>query len=150
MINREIDRLKDREKPFTEDSWSAFTFFLSLFSQVSTAPSKSLSSAQFVDMVERHRHTNKSVSYQKKFDVCSNGFMRSTISYNVARFDRLVQEGDDRRMPIVYDTVPETFDEDFSKHSNGYYPRKSKKRFFEEQVIYNRRISSETYERSWL
>ena len=138
VINREIDRFKDRKKPFTDDSWSAFTFFLSLFSQVFTAPSKSLFSTQFVDMVERHCRTNKSVSYQKKFDVCSDGFVRSTISYNVAKFDRLVQEGDDRRMHVVYDTVPKTFGVDFSKNSNGYYPKKSKKHFFEEQVVYSR------------
>ena len=109
---------------------SAFTFFLSLFSQVFTAPSKSLFSTQFVDMVERHCRTNKSVSYQKKFGVCSDGFVRSTISYNVARFDRLVQEGDDGRMRAVYDTVPETFGVDFSKNSNGYYPKKEQETFF--------------------
>ena len=97
-------------------------------------------------MVERHCRTNKSGSYQKKFNVCSDGFVRSTISYNVAKFDRLVQEGDDGRMRAVYDTVPETFGVDFSKNSNGYDPKKRKKCFFEEQVIYSRGISSETYE----
>ena len=111
-----------------------------------TPPSKSLFSTQFVDIVERHCRTNKSISYQKKFDVCSDGFMRSTILYNVAKFDRLVQEGHEGKMRAVYDTVPETFGVDFSKNSNGYYPKKNKKRFFEKQVVYSRRISSETYE----
>ena len=102
VIHREIDRLKDRKKQFTDDSWSAFTFFLFLFSQVfTTTPSKSLFSTQFVDMVERHCRTNKSISYQKKFDVCSDGFVRSTISYNVAKFDRLVQEGDEGKMRAI-------------------------------------------------
>ena len=147
VIHREIDRLKDRKKQFTDDSWSAFTFFLFLFSQVfTTTPSKSLFSTQFVDMVERHCRTNKSISYQKKFDVCSDGFVRSTISYNVAKFDRLVQEGDEGKMHAIYDTVPETFGVDFKKNSNGYYPKKNKKRFLNEQLVYSRRISSETYE----
>ena len=111
-----------------------------------TPPSKSLFSTQFADMVERHSHTNKSVSCQKKFDVCSDGFVRSTISYNVAKFDRLVEVGDEGKMRAVYDTVPETFGVDFSKNSNWYYLKKNKNRFFEEQVVYSRGISSETYE----
>ena len=56
-----------------------------------------LFSTRFVDMVERHCHTNKSVSYQKKFDVCSNGFVRSTVLYHVAKsliglFKRVMRE----------------------------------------------------------
>ena len=101
-----IDRLCDANEKFeyfnTDDSWLAFTFFLSLFSKVfTTAPSKSLFSTQFVDMVERHCRTDKSISYQKKFNVCSDGFVRSTISYSVTKLDRLLQEGDEGKMRAV-------------------------------------------------
>ena len=74
VVNRELDRLaRDTQKTFIDDAWSAFTFFLSLFSQVFT-PSKALFSTEFVDLIEMH-HSNKSIKYQKKFDVCSDGFV---------------------------------------------------------------------------
>ena len=46
----------------------------------------------------------------------------------------------------VYESAVGNFGVDFSKNSNGYYPKNNKKRFFEERAIYSRRVSSETYE----
>ena len=132
------------QKTFINDAWSAFMFFLSLFSQVFT-PSKALFSTEFVDLIEMH-HSNKSIKYQKKFDVCSDCFGRSTISYNVSKFDRIIQEGNGRKMFDIYESAVGNFGVDFLKNSNGYYPKKNKKCFCEEHAIYSRRVSSETYE----
>ena len=72
--------------------------------------------------------------------------MQSTVSYNVAKFDRIIQEGDGGKMFDVYESAVGNFGVDLLKNSNGYYPKKNKKRFFQERVIYNRRVSSEMYE----
>ena len=78
--------------------------------------------------------------------MCSDGFVQSTISYNVAKFDRIIREDDGGKMFDIYESAVGNFGVDFSKNSNGYYPKKNKKCFFEEGAIYSRRVSSETYE----
>ena len=145
VINREADRMLNGVKTFKDDCWFAFTFFMALFSQV-FSPSNKLFSNEFISMIERNPCTKENVSYEKKFDVCSDGNMRSTISYVTSRFDRFSNAGDDGRMHLVYDSVLDSFGIDFSSNSNGYCPKSSKKVLFEEHAVYSKRVCKETYE----
>ena len=145
VINREVDRMLNGLKTFKDDCWLAFTFFMTLFSQIFT-PSNELFSNEFISMIERNPCMKENVSYEKKFDVCSDGNVRSTISYVTSRFDRVSHTDDDGRTHHVYDSVLDLFGIGFSSNSNGYYPKSSKKVLFEEHAVYSKRVCKETYE----
>ena len=71
VVNRETDRLDNRNRSFQDDCWSAFTFFLSLFSQM-FEPSASLFDNNFACMNcckgvigESEKSSHHSVSYKE-------------------------------------------------------------------------------------
>ena len=150
VINREIDRIQINKssnnrikRTFTDDSYAAFSFFMTLFAQV-FSPSKTLFSNEFVELIEEVN--NKKVTYGKKHDVCCDGSVKITISYLTNQLDRLTYDEDEKRVPNVYDSVVDSFGVDFSSNSNSYYPKGGRKVLFEERLIYGKRVSSETFE----
>ena len=153
VVNREVDRLtKNVKRSFMDNTWSAFTFFLSLFSQMFT-PMQDLFSSEFVDTIEGHpKDKSVIIEYQKKFNVCSDGCVRLTICYKADKIDqtvsvKMMNERHRGKMSGVYESANGSFGVDFTEDSKDYYPKsKSKKCFYEEYAVYNRNGGNEVYE----
>ena len=135
VINREITRMSEnakRKKTYKGDAYSAFSFFMALYSQIF--------SNQFIDR-------ERKISIKSKHDVSCDGSVRTTISYLTHKLDSLTYyPRESNELNSVYTSVVQDIDVDFDVNSNGYYPKGGKKHMFQEFVIYDKTENYGDYE----
>ena len=89
VINREITRMSEnakRKKTYKDDAYSAFSFFMTLYSQIFSSALNTFSD-QFIERKEVNRE--RKFSFKNKHDVSCDGSVRTTISYLTHKLDLL-------------------------------------------------------------
>ena len=83
------------------------------------------------------------VNYESRFDVCADGHVRCTISYdsNSVRNSNFSYQGE--RIMYVYKLPKLDLSMDMDRESNGYYP--GVKRSYIEQFVYNKYCDGPQY-----
>ena len=142
IVNRHIERNKNK-RLYQEDVHSAFSFFMGLFCQ-----SFKKEKVFFPSDISLSEMSNQigSIEYELRHDVCGDGSVRSTISYDCFRYDSMTYlPKEAMTIEGVYRSLNVDIDIDMDVDSNGYYPIWCKKEVYQEFVSYDKTDGKDTY-----
>ena len=143
IVNRAICRHHDKVS-YEEDCYSTFAFFMGMFCQAFTS-----SSVFFPNWCTRMESTETfdEVVYELRHDVCRDGNVRSSVSYDCDKYDNLhLPREDGMVIQNVYRSPNVDIDVDLTTDSNGYYPKEASKRMHSEFVFYDKSLGASRYE----
>ena len=87
------------------------------------------------------------VVYELRHNVCGDGNVRSSVSYDCDKYDNLHVLGKDEMVIQNVDRSPNVdIDVDLCMDSNGYYPEGGSKKMYSEFVFYDKSLGVSRYE----
>ena len=114
-INREITRMSEHakmKKTYKDDAYSAFSFFMALYSQIFSSAQNTFSN-QFIDR-EEVVNCKRKISFKSKHDVSCDESVRTTISYLTHKLDSLTYyPRESNQLNGAYTSVVQDIDVDF-------------------------------------
>ena len=118
--------------------------FLGMFSQAFTS-----SSVFFPNWCTRTELTKTfdEVVYELRHNVCRDGNVRSSVSYDCNKYDNLhLPHEDGMVIQNVYRSPNVSIDVDLTTDSNGCYTEEASKRMYSKFVFYNKSLGAGRYE----
>ena len=129
---------------YEEDCYSSFAFFMGMFCQADTS-----SPVFFHNGCTRTESTETfdEVVYELCHDVCGDGNVRSSVSYDCNKYDNLhVPRKDEMVIQNVYRSPNIDINVDLCMDSNGYYPEEGSKKMYSEFAFYDKSLGVSRYE----
>ena len=130
------------KRSFKDDVYSAFSFFMALYCQVFPKNAFYTIDMEFQETTD----ANGMVKYHTRHDVCGDGNVRLTITYDTVKYDDVSYSHERECISQVYKSPNVNINVDLSTNSNGYYPKGRRKNFFHEFVLYGKTNDKDLYE----